>query len=81
MIQVTWSVPSGAQPRPINVTLADEMRFFVQKQVESGAFPSEAVALHEAVRRFRQEDQASGHANKAEKAPEEMGELNCLSLV
>jgi Arc/MetJ-type ribon-helix-helix transcriptional regulator len=61
----------GAEAWPMNVTLTDEMKYFVQKKVESGAFPSEEADLQEAVRRFRQEDQAGGHADNGEKSTEE----------
>ena len=55
----------------MNIPLTDEMKSFVQKKVESGAFPSEEAVLQEAVRRFRQEDQAQGHADIGGKAAEE----------
>ena len=70
MIYVTQNSPPGAEPWPMNVTLTDEMKSFVQKKVESGAFPSEQAVLQEAVRRFRQEDQAGGHADNGETAAE-----------
>jgi Arc/MetJ-type ribon-helix-helix transcriptional regulator len=55
----------------MNVTLTDEMKSFVRKKVESGAFPSEEADLQEAVRRFRQEDQPGGHLDNCEKSAEE----------
>jgi putative addiction module CopG family antidote len=55
----------------MNVTLTDEMKHFVQKKVKSGAFPSEEAVLQEAVRRFRQDDQAAGHADHGDKATED----------
>jgi putative addiction module CopG family antidote len=55
----------------MNVTLTDEMKSFLQKKVESGAFPSEEAVIQEAVRRFRQEDQAGGHANNGKNTAEE----------
>jgi putative addiction module CopG family antidote len=55
----------------MNVTLTDEMKSFVRKKVESGAFPSEEAVLQEAVRRFRQEDQPGGHFDNGEKSVEE----------
>jgi putative addiction module CopG family antidote len=57
----------------MNVSLTDELKDFVQKKVESGAFPSEEAVLREAVRRFRQEDQDGSRAGDAEKAtPEDL---------
>ena len=57
----------------MNVSLTDELKDFVQKKVESGAFPSEEAVLQEAVRRFRQEDQNGCHAGEDEKAtPEDL---------
>jgi Arc/MetJ-type ribon-helix-helix transcriptional regulator len=44
----------------MNVSLTDELRDFVRKKVESGAFPSEAAVLEEAGRRFRQDDHNGG---------------------
>lgn len=41
------------------VTLTDEIKSFVQEKVATGAFPSEAAVLQEAVRRFRQQEQAA----------------------
>jgi Arc/MetJ-type ribon-helix-helix transcriptional regulator len=55
----------------MNVILNDEMKEFVKKKVESGTFPSEEAVLQEAVRRFRQEDEAGGHSNSDENAGEE----------
>ena len=55
----------------MNVTLTDEMKSFVRKKVESGAFPSEDAVLQEAVRRFRQADQPNGPVGNGEKAEEE----------
>jgi Arc/MetJ-type ribon-helix-helix transcriptional regulator len=71
MVHVTQQVPTEAEPWPVNVILSDEMKRFVQKKVASGAFPSEEAVLQEAVRRFRQEDQAGGHAGNGEKAADE----------
>src|SRR5438445_776609 len=57
----------------MNVSLTDELKDFVQKKVESGAFPSEEAVLQEAVRRFRREDQTEGHVGDAGKAtPEDL---------
>src|SRR5262245_22584024 len=50
----------------MNLSLTDELKDFVRKKIESGAFPSEEAVLQEAVRRFRQEDQDGGHAGYAE---------------
>ena len=55
----------------MKTTLTDEMKSFVQKKVESGAFPSEEAVLQQAVRRIRQEDRAGGHADNGERAAEE----------
>jgi Arc/MetJ-type ribon-helix-helix transcriptional regulator len=55
----------------MNVILTDEMRSFVRKKVESGAFPSEEAVLQEAVRRFKQEDQPGGDVDNGEESAEE----------
>jgi putative addiction module CopG family antidote len=44
----------------MNVSLTDELRDFVRRKVESGAFPSEEAVLEEALRRFRRDDQNGG---------------------
>ncbi len=53
----------------MNITLTDEMTYFVRQKVESGEFPSEEAVLEEALRRFRQEDKAI-HACNGETAPD-----------
>ena len=40
----------------MNVPLTDDLKDFVQKKVQSGAFLSEEAVLQEAVRRLRDED-------------------------
>jgi Arc/MetJ-type ribon-helix-helix transcriptional regulator len=52
----------------MNSSLTDEMRDFVQKIVESGAFPSEEAVVQEAVRRFRQQSQDGCRAEDVKKA-------------
>ena len=49
----------------MNVSLTDELKDFVRKRIESGAFPSEEAALQEAVRRFRRADQKGSHSGNA----------------
>jgi Arc/MetJ-type ribon-helix-helix transcriptional regulator len=57
----------------MNVFLTDELKDFVRKKVESGAFPSEEAVLQEAVRRFRREDQDGDRAGDVEDAtPEDL---------
>jgi putative addiction module CopG family antidote len=46
------------EARPMNILLTDELKDFVKQKVASGAFSSEEAVLQEAVRRFRQEEQA-----------------------
>jgi Arc/MetJ-type ribon-helix-helix transcriptional regulator len=48
-----------AEREAIYVTLTDEIKSFVQEKVATGAFPSEEAVLEEAVRRFRQQEQAA----------------------
>ena len=48
----------------LSVTLADEIKSFVQEKVATGAFPSEEAVLQEAVRRFRQEEQAAAFGRR-----------------
>jgi len=38
----------------MNVSLSNDLRSFVRKNVDSGDFPSEEAVLQEAVRRFQQ---------------------------
>jgi putative addiction module CopG family antidote len=52
----------------MNVSLTDELKDFVRKKVESGAFPSEEAVLQEAVRRFRQDDQNGSHGRNADES-------------
>jgi putative addiction module CopG family antidote len=47
----------------MNISLTDEMKDFVEKKVASGAFPSAEAVLQDAVRRFRQQDQAGCRAD------------------
>ena len=43
----------------MSVRLTDEIKSFVQEKVATGAFTSEEAVLQEAVRRFRQEEEAA----------------------
>ena len=51
-----------------SVTLTDEIKSFVQEKVATGAFPSEEAVLQEAVRRFRQEEQAGAFGRRGKQA-------------
>ncbi len=44
----------------MSVSLSDELKDFVRQKVASCEFRSEEAVFQEAVRRFRQEDQAEG---------------------
>ena len=48
----------GPEREALYVTLTDEIKSFVQEKVATGAFPLAEAVLQEAVRRFRQEEQA-----------------------
>ena len=48
----------------MSVTLTDEIKSFVQEKVATGAFPSEEAVLQEAVRRFRQEEEAAAFGRR-----------------
>jgi len=50
------------------ISLTDDLKDFVQKIVESGAFPCEEAVVQEAVRRFRQENPDGCRAEDGEKA-------------
>jgi Arc/MetJ-type ribon-helix-helix transcriptional regulator len=50
----------AAEPKPMYVTLTDEIKSFIQEKVATGAFLSEEAVLEEAVRRFWQADQTGG---------------------
>ena len=63
----------------MKVNLTDEMNHFVQKKVKSGALPSEEAVLQEAVRRFRQQDQAGGRGDNAENAEEELIDYEAIA--
>jgi putative addiction module CopG family antidote len=52
----------------MSVTLTDEIKSFVQEKVASGAFPSVEAVLQEAVRRFRQEEQAAAFGRRGKRA-------------
>jgi putative addiction module CopG family antidote len=52
----------------MSVTLTDEIKSFVQEKVASGAFPSVEAVLQEAVRRFRQEEQAGAFGRRGKQA-------------
>ena len=52
----------------MSVTLTDEIKSFVQEKVATGAFPSEEAVLQEAVRRFRQEEQAADFGRRGKQA-------------
>ena len=52
----------------MSVTLTDEIKSFVQEKVASGAFPSVEAVLQEAVRRFRQEEQAGAFGRRGKHA-------------
>jgi putative addiction module CopG family antidote len=48
----------------MSVTLTDEIKSFVQEKVATGEFPSEVAVLQEAVRRFRQEEEAAAFGRR-----------------
>ena len=48
----------------MSVTLTDEIKSFVQEKVATGAFPSVEAVLQEAVRRFRQEEEAAAFGRR-----------------
>jgi Arc/MetJ-type ribon-helix-helix transcriptional regulator len=50
----------AAEPKPMYVTLTDEIKSFIQEKVATGAFPSEEAVLEEAMRRFWQADRTEG---------------------
>jgi Arc/MetJ-type ribon-helix-helix transcriptional regulator len=56
----------------MNISLTAEMKDFVEKKVACGAFPSEEAVLQEAVRRFRQQDQAGGRADNVKAMEEDL---------
>jgi Arc/MetJ-type ribon-helix-helix transcriptional regulator len=58
----------AAERETLYVTLTDEAKSFVREMVATGAFPSEEAVLQEAVRRFRQEDQAIGYIHRRKQA-------------
>jgi putative addiction module CopG family antidote len=58
----------GPGREALYVTLTDEIKSFVQEKVATGAFPSEEAVLHEAVRRFRQEEQAAAFGRRGNQA-------------
>jgi putative addiction module CopG family antidote len=65
---VRWGMPEvrilAAVHEPMSVTLTDEIKSFVQEKVATGAFPSEEAVLQEAVRRFRQEEEADSFGRR-----------------
>jgi putative addiction module CopG family antidote len=52
----------------MSVTLTDEINSFVQEKVATGAFPSVEAVVQEAVRRFRQEEQAAAFVRRGKQA-------------
>lgn len=56
----------------MNISLTAEMKDFVEKKVACGAFPSEEAVLQEAIRRFRQQDQAGGRSDKVTAMEEDL---------
>ena len=58
----------AAEREAMYVTLTDEAKSFVGEMVATGAFPSEEAVLQEAVRRFRQEEQAGAFGRRGKQA-------------
>jgi putative addiction module CopG family antidote len=63
----------------MNVSLSDELKDFVQKKVASGEFRSEEAVFQEALRRFRQEDQAGGRAVGEKATPEDLVDWEAIA--